>query len=122
MTAGVYVDVPEDLAILLEEDDFVVVGVAKGPGTDALIAINATGLGAGLTTILLARHDIHRFIGHLCAWTRNRSPGVEVTVVHAVGELSVTYQVKNLPPDVARDLITSSLAPLLGGDPEDGAR
>jgi hypothetical protein len=115
MAAGVYVEVPEELADLLEDDDFVVAGSPRGAGADALIAVSAAGAGASVATILLVRHDIHRFIGHLWNWTRTRGDGVEVTFAQTVGELSVTYRMKNLPPEIAVDLITTSLAPLLEG-------
>jgi hypothetical protein len=68
MVAGVYVDVPEQLADSLITDGFRRFGFRRG--IDPVAAIPA---GANLVTIFVARHEIARFVAHLWAAARGRA-------------------------------------------------
>ena len=68
MVAGVYVEVPEQLADSLIRDGFRRSGFRRG--IDPLSAISA---GANLVTIFVARHEIARFVAHLWAAARGRA-------------------------------------------------
>jgi len=68
MVAGVYVEVPEQLADSLITDGFRRSGFRRG--IDPLSAISA---GANLVTIFVARHEIARFVAHLWAAARGRA-------------------------------------------------
>jgi hypothetical protein len=68
MVAGVYVEVPEQLADSLITDGFRRSGFRRG--IDPVAAISA---GANLVTIFVARHGIARFVAHLWAAARGRA-------------------------------------------------
>src|SRR6185437_9590510 len=68
MVAGVYVEVPEQLADSLITDGFRRSGFRRG--IDPVAAISA---GANFVTIFVARHEIARFVAHLWAAARGRA-------------------------------------------------
>ena len=68
MVAGVYVEVPEQLADSLITDGFRRSGFRRG--IDPVAAISAR---ANLVTIFVARHEIARFVAHLWAAARGRA-------------------------------------------------
>ena len=68
MVAGVYVEVPEQLADSLITDGFRRSGFRRG--IDPVAAISA---GANLVTIFAVRHEIVRFVAHLWAAARGRA-------------------------------------------------
>ena len=68
MVAGVYVEVPEQLADSLITDGFRRSGFRRG--IDPLSAISA---GANLVTIFVTRHEIARFVAHLWPAARCRA-------------------------------------------------
>ena len=68
MVAGVYVEVPEQLADTLITDGFRKSGFRRG-----IAPLSAISAGANLVTIFVARHEIARFVAHLWAAARGRA-------------------------------------------------
>jgi hypothetical protein len=118
MASGVYVQVPQDLADILKDDDFVVAGGTWGAASDALIVVGTSvGIGAQLTTVLLARHDLARFVRHVWAWTTRRRDGadreLEIRIKVGTGSLTLTCRAEGLSPETATQMITTVLTPAL---------
>jgi len=72
MTTGMYVKVPEPLAESLTEDGFRIAGTERGIELYVNAAGMLLGASANLVTMLVGRHEISRFIGHLWASVRGR--------------------------------------------------
>jgi hypothetical protein len=108
MVAGVYVEVPEQLADSLIRDGFRRSGFRRG--IDPVAAISA---GANLVTIFVARHGIARFVAHLWAAARGRAANRdhELMVVFEHRDRRVTISLDHegsgdggSPPEVVRGM------------------
>lgn len=113
MTVSAYVRVPEQLAESLSDDGFRTAGIVRGAEVYVDVAAAVVGTGANLVTVLVARHEISRFIAHLWAVSHHRAPGDKhnMTVVVERGSRRVAITLEHAgfdgngpPEDVVRGM------------------
>jgi hypothetical protein len=100
MAGSVYVDVPEELAERLVDDGFRRAGVERGADLVNTVE-SATGFGADLVTILLARYQIPLFIRRLFGKGRDSERHNAKIVIEMDGRrMMVAVEYDDEPPDV----------------------
>jgi hypothetical protein len=122
MAVGVYVEVPQELADLLVDDGFRRAGTKRGIDMVDGIQI-ATGVGANLVTILLARHQIPRFVKRLWAFARGRKSGGGAKLVIEVDGRRVAITLEHGHSDEPPEAMLRGMTALfeaLTDRPEDG--
>jgi hypothetical protein len=122
MSVGIYVGVPPEAVDELVAIEFREADTTRGlpdyVGGAVAMVTGALAVGANLSQILVAGHEIPRFVKQMWQWavrTDDRSPvslRLEIAVT-ADQRITVEYRAESLDPRVAEDMAVTALAPAL---------